>query len=245
MDRHAPIAERPQHGHRRNKSSTSVLKSIISSKSLSKSSTKGKENTTPPQTANPNANVVHTPIWAEFASNRSQQHLPSSASTTKIPLNDRLLEREINLYTPKEYSPSKQRNFHDIQRPTLFKKDRPNSEYLPKSKSAISVFEAFTRTTSDLSGSYTQKSTDLARHGQEKTSKTSKVPLNGEGGGERVAKATRSASRDLLTMARKGSRVMGLVAAFNGKTGSSDAELDAKQIDAQFEAVLVRIALFS
>jgi hypothetical protein len=239
MDRHAPVAERPQHGHRRNKSSTSVLKSIITSKSLSKSSTKGKENTTPPQTANPAAPAPHTPIWAEFASNRTQQHGSSSVSTTKIPLNDRLIEREINLHTPDDYSPSKRRNFHEIQRPTLFRKDRPASQYLPKSKSATSVFEAFTRTNSDFSGSSTKKFTDTTSQGQDKRTKTSKVPLKGEGGAERVAKATRSASRDLLTMARKGSKVMGLVAAFNSKTDSADPELDEKQVDAQFEAVLV------
>jgi hypothetical protein len=241
MDRHAPVAERPQHGHRRNKSSTSVLKSIITSKSLSKSSTKGKENTTPPQTANPAAPAPHTPIWAEFASSRTHQHGPSPASTTKIPLNDRLIDREINLYTPNDYSPSKQRNFHDIQRPTLFRKDRPTFQYLPKSKSTTSVFETFTRANSDFSRSFTKKFTDTTSQGQDKRTKTSKVPLKGDGGAERVAKATRSASRDLLTMARKGSKVMGLVAAFNSKTDSAESELDAKQIDAQFEAVLVRV----
>src|ERR1700760_4999501 len=102
MDRPAPTAGRSQHGgHRRNKSSTSVLKAIITSKTLSKSPTKGKENTTPPQTANTNVSPMQTPIWAQFASDKGQ-HPSTSGSTTKIPLNDRSIEREINLYTPRE-----------------------------------------------------------------------------------------------------------------------------------------------
>jgi hypothetical protein len=233
MDRPAP-----QIGHRRNKSSTSVLKSFINPKSLSRSTgTKGKENTTPPATANSNTPPVHTPIWAEFSVQSPQQG--NSVSTTKIPLNDRSVQQEINMYTPQDYSPSKQRNFHDLQRPSLMQKERPKSEYLLKNKSGISIFETFTRSTTDLSRDAKQKS-EKTKKSVGKASKTTKVPLKGEGGAERVVKATRSASRDILTMARKGTRVMGLVAAFNSKTGPQEAELDPKEIDAQLEAVLVR-----
>jgi hypothetical protein len=238
MDRTAPTQGRPQHGHRRNKSSTSVLKAIITSKSLSKSSTKGKENTTPPQTSNSNNSPMQTPIWAEFSSDRAQHHTPSGSST-KIPLNDRSVEKEINLYTPREYSPSKQRNLHDIQIPSLVKKDRPKSEYLPKSKSSISVFETFNRKKGDNATSKSRKSEDISKQSRGKTLKTTKVPLKEEGGAGRVTKATRSASKELLTMARKGTKVMGLVAAFNSKSESLEDNLDPKQIDAQFEAVLV------
>jgi hypothetical protein len=232
MDGPTPVAARPQMGHRRNKSSTSVLKAIITSKSLSKG-TKGKENTTPPQTANSNATPIRTPIWAEFASTGPQQ----SSGSSKIPLNDRSVDQEMNLYSPHDYSPSKQRNYHDFQRPVLMKKDRPKSECLPKSKSSVSVFEAFTRTNSNDSGKV--KPMDTGKSGKDKSSKTTKIPLKGESGAERAAKATRSASRDLLTMAKKGGRVMGLVAAFNGKSDATECELDPKQVDAQFEAVLV------
>jgi len=44
-------------------------------------------------------------------------------------------------------------------------------------------------------------------------------------------------------MARRGTRVMGLVAAFNGKTTPSESDADPHDIDAQFEAVLVRICM--
>ncbi len=78
-----------------------------------------------------------------------------------------------------------------------------------------------------------------------KSNKTTKVPLKSEKPADKMAKATKSASRDLLTMARKGSKVMGLVAAFNSRAdqpaaAEAEPELDPKEIDAAFEAVLVR-----
>lgn len=126
-----------------------------------------------------------------------------------------------------------------MQRPVLVKKDRPKSDYLPKSKSSISIFEAFTRTNSDDSANTQQKSIGKSRQTQDKDTKTTKVPLKAEGGAERSTKAKRSTSKDLLTMAKKGTRVMGLVAAFNSKSETQDTDLDQKDIDAQFEAVLV------
>lgn len=238
MDSRVSSLAKPQL-HRRNKSSTSVLKGFISSKSLSKAPTKGKENTTPPSSARSNDPPLHTPIWAEFASNKTTPNLLSAAPSTKQPLSDRSVEQEINLYSPKDYSPTKQRNFHDMQRPALVKKERPKSDYLPKSKSSISIFEAFTRSNNDDSLKLQSKSAKKHKQIQEKNTKTTKVPLKAEGAVERASKEKKSTTRDFLTMAKKGTKVMGLVAAFNSKSETQDADLDPKDIDAQFEAVLV------
>ncbi|KAL8779680.1 MAG: hypothetical protein Q9213_006827 [Squamulea squamosa] len=83
-----------------------------------KSPTKDKENRTPPQTAD----LLPPPIWAQFATQQTTEPYKSTA----LPLNNRDdIEREIALYTPKDYSPSKQRNFYDI-RPTLARKAESN-----------------------------------------------------------------------------------------------------------------------
>jgi hypothetical protein len=107
---------------------------------------------------------------------------------------------------------------------------------LQKSKSAISVFEAMTRTNNKESDS----SMETERKVVAKV-KTTKIPLKAEGGAEKAAKATRSASRDLLTMAKRGTRVMGLVAAFNKSSNlaSEEAAMSSIEIEEAFEAVLV------
>jgi hypothetical protein len=215
MNNPLTAGSRPGGAHKRSKSSASVLKSMISSRSI-----KGKENTTPPSTASSNDQPPRTPIWAEFASNSSFHH--QTQSTNKMPLNDRSVQQEINLYTPADYSPSKQMNFFDIHQPALAKKDRPKSEHFPKSKSTNFILETFSRTSSNNSSK------------NDKSTKTSKVPLKGEGA------TAQKVSRPLLTMAKRGTRVMGLIAAFNSKTTPTESEMDPMDIDAQFEAVLVR-----
>jgi hypothetical protein len=75
-----------------------------------------KENTTPPRTSYAQA-PPRTPIWAEFS---SQQEV---TTTSKVPLNDqrRSVEDEIALYTPQDYSPTKQRNFFETGQPSLIR----------------------------------------------------------------------------------------------------------------------------
>lgn len=46
--------------------------------------------------------------------------------------NGRTVHEEMSLYTPRGYSPSKQRNFHDLYQPTLTKSSNPSSR--PKSE---------------------------------------------------------------------------------------------------------------
>ncbi|KAF2675399.1 hypothetical protein BT63DRAFT_382200 [Microthyrium microscopicum] len=235
MDFASKAGFRPQ-GHKRNKSSTSIFKSIIPNSS-SKAPVKGKENTTPPSTANSSTPPLSTPIWSELSTAiRPANQRPKSQliPASKIPLNDRTVEQEINLYTPRDYSPSKQRTF-DTERPTLGRRERPKSSVLERSQSSMTVFEALNRKATGENVQERSKSTQAVHP----TTNTSKVPLKPEGGAEKVAKATRSASRDLFTMAKKGSRVMGLVAAFNGKSDdNSEKALDPKQIESAFEALL-------
>ncbi|KAL9123945.1 MAG: hypothetical protein Q9217_006677 [Psora testacea] len=192
---------------------------------------KDKENQRPPE----------TPIWAQFATTKFH---PELSSTTKVPLNDRPdLQGEIALYTPLPYSPSKQRNFPEEERPTLCgrsqKKLRPKSECLSSTAQAslADTISGFRRSRlsreeprPDLHSSRKSVSTD--QHAMRRTS-------------EERGHAKGDAST--LTVGKRGSRVMAAVAALNGKSkdlpkeptkGSAPEKLDPQAIECAFESLL-------
>ncbi|KAK5162379.1 hypothetical protein LTR04_003906 [Oleoguttula sp. CCFEE 6159] len=210
------------------------------------------ENTTPPSSASPSA--AHVPIWAQFAS----QPLQETSTITNIPLNDqyRDVNDEIARYTPQDYSPSKQRNFHGHERPSLRRPgaptQRPKSAYLPNTTASGSFMETPSRKISN----------DRSRPGSSKRDSIEAQEASGEqtrkgSGGRPVLQRYSSIeerkvssgssepppSKAGLTVAKRGARVMAAVAAFNGKAKEAEiqkeeSKLDAKSIDAAFEAVL-------
>jgi hypothetical protein len=232
-------------GHRRAKSSTSVLKSLIGTRTntnIGPTKANGKENTTPPQTANPGHAPASTPIWAQYATaDNINSPLSRGGNSTKVPLNDRSFEG-MN-HSSRESSPSKAKALGENQRPALRKGGRPKSAILTKSKSSISVFESLIPGRSGNDGETpARKSVDIPRGRPNVFSRTTKVPLRAEEPAKTVTNAKRAASRDLLTLAKKpGSKVMGLVAAFNNKSTPTTptSEMDIKAMDAAFEAMLV------
>jgi hypothetical protein len=178
------------------------------------------------------------PIWAQFATTQVE----SNVATQKVPLNDRWdIANEMYRYTPQDYSPSKGRNFYDEQ-PTLSKrvepKPRPKSAYFPSSTSSSS----FTDTISALRKvSQRYKKTDM-----ERVQDSDKPPSRRSSTSSR--KTSNDSSQPALTMGKRGSRVMGLVAALNGKAKDTEPEakqpvpVDPKAIDQEFEAVLVGLS---
>lgn len=183
-----------------------------------------KENQTPPHSAG-----EAPPIWAQFSSQPFQE----GSRTATVPLNDnRDVHQEMALYTPKEYSPSKQQHFHD--KPTLTKraepKPRPKSEYLPsKSSAAFAETLSGLHKTSNDHGSISSSGEKAAMH-----------RLSAEA---QPRKASNEIPKEALTIAKRGARVMAAVAAFNGKTKSAEVEVkvDPASIDVSFEAVLVSL----
>ena len=242
---------------RKSKSSTSL--SALLSKSKSSKHSKGnggnlkdKENQTPPSSAG----AELPPIWAQFAT----QPVSTQQSPTKVPLNDwRNVERECALYTPKEYSPSKQRNFQDYHQPVLSRKvepkPRPRSAYISSNYSTAS----FADTVSGL------RSTDDAKKHQtnpfgvqstqsDQTNKTdsrrssSELGLHSIGSITGDRKVSENSAPSGLTVAKNGSRVMAAVAAFNdrsreSKTELSRVKLDIKDLDREFESLLVSLLI--
>lgn len=219
----------------------SVFAKVKSAKSDSdnRSHAKDKENTSPPALA---VQPPQTPIWAQFASTATQE----MTSTKTVPLNDsRTIEEEIALYEPKEYSPSKQRNFYGCEQPTLGSKPRPKSEAFSGNPSSTSIFDAMTRRISDDG------------NGRRKSLVGSRRTSSEEESGNRVEKSRSSKSKltslaptEGISMPKRTSRVKAAVAAINNlnvrtnktvKERSGQApDIDPKEIDAALEAVLVK-----
>jgi hypothetical protein len=162
---------------------------------------------------------VRPPIYAQF----------SSEYFTKQPLGGKFLEDEIDLYTPQDYSPGKQRNLYEgpNTQPTLTKRDesvrsqRPKSTYLPSSFS----IQDLTRRVSGGS----------SRHSAESSRRVS---------GERRPSFDRKTT-DNSTKSTRGQRVMQAVSAFGGKpkeleANSAERVLEDKDVEREFEAMLDR-----
>lgn len=244
---------------KRPKSSTGLSALLSRSKltkgpiSECKSPTKDKENRTPPQTAD----MLPPPIWAQFAT----QQTTEPHKNVPNPLNNRAdIEREIAIYTPKDYSPSKQRNFHDI-RPTLARKAESNTR--PRSEMVVS--SAGTRAYTDTSitstpnrpstgpkqtylmvqsGSATGQSKENHRHATEKGPEDTKQKPHADRG---LVELSNGVAPSAAAKVKRGSRVMAAVAAFNGNrdgvhdTQSSttlSSELDMQAIESEFETLL-------
>ena len=201
-----------------------------------------KENTTPPTSANAPA-PARPPIWAEFS---SQQEVKS---TTRVPLNDqrRSIEEEIALYTPQDYSPSKQRNFFEYGQPSLQQrpvvKERPKSMVVPKTTSTTSLLETFSR---KKSNARVPLSDTKGNGGRIKESASAKsIPARPVLGRASTDISRQSVPVQAAVTTKKPNRVMAAVAAFNGKSRQPEAaptsptKLDPKVVDAEFEDVLV------
>jgi len=199
---------------------------------------KDKENQTPPSTAD----LVPPPIWAQFAT----QGVQEPPSTYKIPLNDReSVDDDMRRHMLGGYSPSKQRNSHDFQKPTSSArseaKPRPRSECLAPPPTR----EGFLETVSGLRRSARDESQSTAASSQKKNDP------NHMGSSQRPSTEQRKVSDKLassgLTVGKRGSRVMAAVAAFNGKgkelptepsVNLPSADMDPRVIEAAFETLL-------
>ena len=210
---------------------------------------KDKENQRPPSSAG----MPPPPIWAQFATRGFEE----SPHTTKIPLNDRsALEEEVALYTPQDYSPSKQRNFPDYQQPTLPRKTeskpRPKSECVAAGPAPASFAETISgMRKSGLDKSQVEISNQMrakkaAEIGQ--TCLPEEKHLSERLSSVENRKVSNDSADSNLPMPKHGSRVMAAVAAFNGKAkelpkappkDSEIVQLDSNTIESAFESLLV------
>ena len=154
------------------------------------------------------------------------------------------LDAEIDRYTPRDYSPSKQRDFSAYGQPAL---SRPSSSGRPKSMvipGSISFLDMLNRPTSrDQERDRAQL--DSRRSNNSRGSRES-FDEGKQSFGRKVSSSSneRPAPKSLVNMPKRGPRVMAAVAAFDEKARENaipkdDQKLDPKTVDAAFEAVLV------
>ena len=209
---------------KKNKSSTNLATLLgrpMSSKSLRKDATdqearqqKDKENRSPADAAT----SCRPPSFAQF----------SSESFARQPLGGKFLEDEIDLYTPKNYSPGKQRDFYqgpDAQ-PTLTRRDektrgqQTNSTYLP---SSFSVQDLSRR----ISGGSVKHSAEISQL----VSRDDRPSFDRQ-------------KTDTSTKSTTGQKVMAAMSAFGGKPKqpgkSTERLLEDNDVVAEFEAMLDR-----
>ncbi|QKX55708.1 uncharacterized protein TRUGW13939_02805 [Talaromyces rugulosus] len=166
--------------------------------------TKERENQRPKSDFSP-------PIWAQFAT----QPLEDASGSVSVPDHGRSLEEEVSLYTPKNYDPSKQRNFYDYHQPTLVTKPRPKSDYISSGTTKMR----------EMLGHIQRIPSDKQRNVEKQ--------VQNQGFGD-----VRS-SQDSKRSSNPGSnRVMAAVSAFNAKEAGTRRSVDSKQIESEFEKLL-------
>jgi hypothetical protein len=209
----------------------------------------GKENTTPPESAVESAD---TPIWAQFASAGSNDSRPSHESRPS-----RDIHEEIDRYTPKDYSPGKQRNFFGSTRtsqPSLrpAAKERPRSTVFTPTDSFMGALGR--KVSSARSSMEARRSEDSARRISKEelrgnpTSNPTERPILVHRHSERSERSAsgssneQPAAKEKLNITKRGSRVMAAVAALQGKAKAPSVKgedvLDPKVVDKEFESVL-------
>lgn len=168
---------------------------------------KDKENQSP---ADSLPSPMPSPTWGRFPS-----PLDEPSGKVFVPAHRRTVEEEVSLYTPRHYSPSRQRNFHDYQ-PTLAR--RPNQKPRPKS---------------DYISASTMKVKEMLGHVQ-------RVPSDKRRNHEGDTNDHISADDRVDREQNRTSRVKAAVSVLNAREAANQSNMDRGHIDSEFEKLLVR-----
>jgi hypothetical protein len=202
----------------RQKSSKSLRKEAVEDEAWGQ---KDKENQNPNTPSRNDVSSRPPPIYAQF----------SSEYFSTQQLGRKILEDEIDLYTPREYSPGKQRNFYEGpgRAPTLGGREvgsqRASSTYLP---SSFSIQDISRR----ISGNSPRNTSELTRN------------ISGARRPSLDRKMTAGFANSEETGAKRGRRALAGVSASGAKAKVSESEpqplLEDKDVDREFEAMLDR-----
>ncbi|PQE16871.1 gtpase binding rid1 protein [Rutstroemia sp. NJR-2017a BBW] len=217
-DKSASVREGKGKKPKKTKSSTNIVNLLSRPKSskslrldveLAVRNSKDKENRTPDCSSPVPDSASQPPIYSQF----------SSEMFAKQPLGGKFLEDQIDLYTPDNYSPSKQRNFCNEQntQPSLTSRDgsiRPHSTYLPSSFSIQDIH----RKSGD-----NRFSIDTHRRVSDEKRQSCDVRTSGESRPS-FQRASTSTSSLQTTSSKRGSRVMAAVSTFTAKARGAEAQ---------------------
>ncbi|OQO03962.1 hypothetical protein B0A48_10604 [Cryoendolithus antarcticus] len=208
---------------------------------------KDKENSTPPSSSHGPANP---PIWAQFSSTSTTASNAPDRPVSRDSRSSQSVQDEITRYTPQNYSPSKQRDFHGaVEQPSL----RPTLSRRPQStvvQPTGGFMDALGRRASGARASIeghtspeTSQRTSVEADAHSLPAKRNSVALPSTTERKASGSSTEQGTSAVgLTVAKRTGRVMAAVAALQGKTRKtavkSEASIDPAEVDAAFEAVL-------
>jgi len=184
-----------------------------------------KENQTPSESSETPSSP--SPVWSQFTA----RPLQDESEKVYFPEKGRTLDDAVSLYTPKCYSPSKQRSFFDYHQPALVK-SRPKSDCITSGSWKVR----------EMRGSMQRTPSNPEYH--------ETLQREPSGGSEWVRKVSGSSTRSSAgkkqeSNPKRCSHVMATVSALNTKDKEAEAQkkLDPKDIDTEFEKLLVRYCL--
>ncbi|KAF2153947.1 hypothetical protein K461DRAFT_292640 [Myriangium duriaei CBS 260.36] len=198
--------------------------------------------------------TAETPIWAQFASQQeSEPHTHKRQPRVRTDISDEKLiglKHEIDRYTPKDYDPSRQRDFVGIKpalsRPTS--SHRPQSAVLTGSGSMVDDWQKALLSAQRAQLGSRGSETSSVSFRDDRTAPNSR-PQSMHFDLHRQASGSSAEQAPLqdIAVVKRGARVAAAVAAINNKVGSPrkteakvDTKLDPKQVEEAFEAVLER-----
>lgn len=135
------------------------------------------------------------------------------------------MEDEIDLYTPENYSPGKQRNFYNGHGSQPSLTQRPKSTYLPSSFSVQDIARK------------------ASRESQRHSAEIARRVISGEKRPSFERKTTASSNASDKAAPNRGQRVLAAVSGFGSsksKQEESEVPLEDRDIDREFEAMLDR-----
>ncbi|KAJ5899675.1 hypothetical protein N7495_004419 [Penicillium taxi] len=191
-----------------------------------------------------------SPIWPQGTNPLyvPPMHQPHQSSTASTAGHRRSVAEELELYTPKGYSPAQQRNFCDYQQPSLSKtgegKHRPKSEYVQSSRNLNAMTLNIPRNSFDDRVAVDRVSVASPRESMFERAKNMPLPPSPtkSAGPPSPTKSVGSPSpmKENQHSPKKISRVQAAISVFNAKEKDLDVKkhLDSKDLENEFEKLL-------
>lgn len=173
------------------------------------------------------------PMWP-------QDSIPSSKGPATRPTGPsssdkrRSVAEEVSLYTPKDYNPAQQRNFYDYHQPSLARpangKPRPKSDCLSGNRKVKDLLTPLQRTSSGESEATARVDIPSSKSRETESPRKISAPSSQPTAG----------TKDEPNQKRL-SRVQAAISSFSakGKDGEMHQNLDSKDIESEFEKLLV------
>lgn len=166
-----------------------------------------------------------SPMWPPASASVHREPITRSRPHSIVEM-PRSVADEMSLYTPKGYGPSQQRNFFDLQQPSLSKpneaKPRPKSEVLAGNRKVKDLFGLQRATSGEVESPRRSDGASIRSRGSSSPRKMSPPTT--------------------MEPPKRMSRVQAAISVFNAKERDAEVRqhLNSKDLESEFEKLLVR-----